>query len=63
MTGFRGNMNQHTTGKQQDEVPLYDSYVIFNAVKRRDYGGRDLTVVVLEGYGRMMANSSKKTRC
>ena len=22
---------------------MYDSYVIFNAVNRRDYGGRDLT--------------------
>ena len=25
------------------KVPLYDSYVIFNAVQRRDFGGRDLT--------------------
>ncbi|CAK9038063.1 Actin [Durusdinium trenchii] len=29
-------------------VPLYDSYVIFNAVKRRDYGGRDLTAYLGE---------------
>ena len=26
------------------QVPLFDSYVITNAVQRRDFGGRDLTV-------------------
>ena len=25
------------------QVPLFDSYVVFNAVQRRDFGGRDLT--------------------
>mmetsp|Transcript_107354 Transcript_107354/g.256436 ORF Transcript_107354/g.256436 Transcript_107354/m.256436 type:complete len:377 (-) Transcript_107354:101-1231(-) len=29
-------------------VPLYDSYMIFNAVKRRDFGGRDLTAYLGE---------------
>ena len=26
------------------QVPLFDSYVVTNAVQRRDFGGRDLTV-------------------
>ncbi|CAE7651102.1 unnamed protein product [Symbiodinium pilosum] len=43
-------------------VPLYDSYVIFNAVRRRDYGGRDLTAYLGEllsrelGYKEALAN-------
>mmetsp|Transcript_3116 Transcript_3116/g.7247 ORF Transcript_3116/g.7247 Transcript_3116/m.7247 type:complete len:378 (+) Transcript_3116:58-1191(+) len=43
-------------------VPLYDSYVTFNAVKRRDFGGRDLTVYLGEllhkelGYKPTLAN-------
>ncbi|CAE7562445.1 unnamed protein product [Symbiodinium natans] len=29
-------------------VPLFDSYVVFNAVQRRDFGGRDLTAYLGE---------------